>query len=80
MYKFLYYTYNGVNLSGSANGKITHDFGINSFNVTLEDAGQSVTFSANSTSNSTSGKNGLTSSVKTKSKYMTHNGGARAVN
>ena len=40
MYKFLYYTYNGVNLSGSANGKITHDFGINGFNVTLEDAGQ----------------------------------------
>ena len=37
-----------VNLSGSANGTIKHKFGENSFSIELNDAGQQVTFSGNS--------------------------------
>lgn len=70
-----YSTYNEVNLNGSASGKITHDFGKESFEFTLEDTGQSVTFSGNFYGSSSYEKHNLNCNVKTKSDYITYSGG-----
>lgn len=55
-----------VSLEGTATGKITHTFGKNSFGIELNDQGQGVTISADSSNSVTVAGTGTTNALSTK--------------